>query len=228
LLESGDAEKDNAAAAVLTAELKKLESELKLPELTAAPEDELIAATPLKIAFSLIRVPRSESESGLAAMLLSSEPDLVALPEPMVFPVFGRGRALLALIGAGITEKNIFDAAEFLVGPCSCQVKEQNPGFDLLLSADWQTIVGPDAGPLLASQADAQPPSAQPELVPIPSGAAPAAEPVVAAATPAAASQTTQNVKTPMVWLVGGLAVAGILVIALVVASAGGSQARPH
>ena len=29
------------------------------------------------------------------------------------------------------------DLTLFLSGACSCQVKEQNPGFDLLLSADW-------------------------------------------------------------------------------------------
>ncbi|MFT5104551.1 MAG: hypothetical protein ACI9UA_000166, partial [Pseudoalteromonas tetraodonis] len=26
----------------------------------------------------------------------------------------------------------------FLTGACSCQVKAQNPGWDLLLSADWE------------------------------------------------------------------------------------------
>ncbi len=41
------------------------------------------------------------------------------------------------LLGAGITAQNIADAAGFLVGPCSCQLKEFNPGFDLLNMADW-------------------------------------------------------------------------------------------
>ena len=58
--------------------------------------------------------------------------------KPMVFPVFGRGRALWAYIGAGITEENIAEAAQFLIGPCSCQIKRQNPGSDLLLTADWE------------------------------------------------------------------------------------------
>jgi hypothetical protein len=30
--------------------------------------------------------------------------------------------------------------AEFLTGPCSCEVKEMNPGYDLLLSADWKSL----------------------------------------------------------------------------------------
>src|SRR5262245_6504013 len=227
LLESGQAEKDDAAAALLTAELKKLESELKLPELTAAPEDELFAATPLKIAFSLVRVPRTGAESDLVAMLLSSEPDLVTLPEPMVFPVFGRGRALLALIGAGITEKNIHDAAEFLVGPCSCQVKEQNPGFDLLLSADWQTLVrlDSDSAPVLVTQTSSLSPTGQPDLVPIPAGTA--QKPLVAAATPPAPADLVVEIgSAPRVWILGGLAVIGIVVIALAVGLTSGSRAQ--
>jgi hypothetical protein len=56
----------------------------------------------------------------------------------MAFAVFGRGRALFPLIGAGITAENIRDEhARFLIGPCTCKVKEQNPGVDLLFAADW-------------------------------------------------------------------------------------------
>jgi hypothetical protein len=29
------------------------------------------------------------------------------------------------------------EAAEFLNGPCSCELKELNPGMDLLIAADW-------------------------------------------------------------------------------------------
>jgi hypothetical protein len=29
------------------------------------------------------------------------------------------------------------EAAEFLNGPCSCELKELNPGMDLLITADW-------------------------------------------------------------------------------------------
>ena len=89
----------------------------------------------------MLRVPRDDPpSSALVAMLIGSEPDLAERTDPMVFPVFGRGRALLPLIGAGITAKNIHDSAAFLVGPCSCEVKEQNPGFDLLLAADWDDV----------------------------------------------------------------------------------------
>ena len=32
--------------------------------------------------------------------------------------------------------------AEFLTGPCSCEVKEMNPGYDLLLAANWNSLAG--------------------------------------------------------------------------------------
>ena len=49
-------------------------------------------------------------------MLLASEADLNTRKGPLLFPVFGRGRALYALAGAGINEANLTKAAEFLLG----------------------------------------------------------------------------------------------------------------
>ena len=55
----------------------------------------------LKVAFSLQRVSRVDpGETLLAHCLLGTEDDLEDTREPMAFPVFGRGRALLALVGA--------------------------------------------------------------------------------------------------------------------------------
>ncbi|MFM7074107.1 MAG: hypothetical protein ACKO38_20160 [Planctomycetota bacterium] len=148
VLESGDASKNDAAAALLDGELKKLATELKLPELTDLPDDTLFAKTPLKLAFSTLRVPRSEAEGPLVQMLLRSEADLLERDDPMIFPVFGRGRALLPLVGAGITAENIANSAKFLVGACSCEVKELNPGFDLLIAAPWERLLAIDGQPL--------------------------------------------------------------------------------
>ena len=60
----------------------------------------------------------------------------------MAFPVIGRGRVLYALVGKGIFRDTIAMASRFVVGPCSCQVKDQNPGFDLLLAVDWDEKLG--------------------------------------------------------------------------------------
>ncbi len=93
--------------------------------------------------FSSIEVSRDEaSESVLVKMLLGSEPDLAETAAPMAFPVFGRGRVLYALVGAGIKPDMIMKACSFIVGPCACEIKSENPGFDLLLTADWESGAG--------------------------------------------------------------------------------------
>jgi hypothetical protein len=170
LLECGNAEKNQAVAAQLDAQLVELAGKLKLPELTGEPQDNLLSDAPLGVSFSLLRVPRGEAEQALVQMLLGAEPDLAEWDEPLVFPVFGRGRALLPLIGAGITADNIHESAAFLVGACSCEIKELNPGFDLLLTADWNVLLFKESPPPAAVPTA---PPGKPELVAIPSGAAP-------------------------------------------------------
>ena len=167
LLESGDPARDAAAAQVVGQRLAYLTSVLKLPQLD--PQDIAaglvsVPAGGLKVAFSVVRVSRANpAEAVFVNMLLGTEPDLVGLKEPMLFPIFGRGRALYALAGAGINHETIDEAASFLTGRCSCQVKELNPGVDLLLAADWDSLVktSPDAErdrpALLAAVAGAAP-----------------------------------------------------------------------
>jgi hypothetical protein len=171
LLECGDKEQDDVAEKLIREQLERLQKNLELPELTDEPADNLLTTTPLEIKFSLLRLPRSAAEAFLIESLVLSEPDLKERKEPMVFPVFGRGRALLPLVGAGITEANITAAAGFLTGACSCEVKALNPGFDLLLPADWDNLLMLTGnGAYIAGEL---PSSAEPEYVPIPSGSLP-------------------------------------------------------
>jgi hypothetical protein len=145
-LKSGMKSADEAALAKLNAQLEKDSEDLRLPgfdELEVSPD--LLTATKvrLKIQFSVIEIDRTDPEERcLVDMLLNSEPDLRGSSEPLAFPVFGRGRVLYSLVGEGITSDNIRTAAEFITGPCSCQVKELNPGFDLLLQCDWDDMIG--------------------------------------------------------------------------------------
>jgi len=159
LLESGDAEKDRAARELLETELKKLESTLKLPELDAIVSDSsFVPENPveLKLAFSLMRLSRNNvAESLFVDMLLGTEPDLRDYEkEPLAFPIFGRGRVLWALVGKGINTRTIRSACEYLIGPCSCQVKDQNPGIDLLLQAPWEKWIGKTDAELRAPEGD--------------------------------------------------------------------------
>ncbi len=143
LLECGDRKKDESAAALLQRELGKLQKEMKLPGLTNAPEDAISAGgPPLRLRFSWLRLSRTDpAESALVRILRQCQPDAGESQEPMIFPVFGRGRILPALVGADITADNIGQLARFLLAPCTCRFKEQIPGVELLLAANWDSLL---------------------------------------------------------------------------------------
>ena len=146
LLESGDPSADDKAATTLTARLAHLEKNLKLPEISEEDIAQglvLIDPEDLKVKFSLLRLSRKNAaESMFIEMLLSSEEDLrEEKPQPMAFPIFGRGRALYALVGKGINNDTIDAAGTDLTGPCTCTVKEQNPGIDMLMPVAWDELV---------------------------------------------------------------------------------------
>ena len=143
---SGKDDQDSIALATLTEQVARNEKELELPPQDEIEADEFFVEETnieLRLSFSIVTMDRDDPrEKFLLDMLLESEPDLRELDQPMAFPVLGRGRVLYALVGKGIFEDTIAMASTFIVGPCSCQVKEQNPGFDLLLAADWDEKVG--------------------------------------------------------------------------------------
>ncbi len=137
LLASGNPARDDALTNLLSIESKKLQQSLGLPEL--GPEDPPLATDlPLRITFSTLRISRQDpAESMLVKQLLSWHPSLDRETRPMLFPVFGRARVLPPAIGEGINAEVIGTMARLLTGPCSCQIKEMNAGFDLLMSVDW-------------------------------------------------------------------------------------------
>ena len=89
----------------------------------------------------LLRISRNDPrEAWLVRMLMGVEPDLHEfVDQPMVFAIYGRGRALPPYIGKGISRDNMLECLYFVTGACSCTVKEQNPGIDLLVRYDWET-----------------------------------------------------------------------------------------
>jgi hypothetical protein len=149
LVESGDAKKDDAAAQLLTAQLKELEKSIKLPDDADVKEDpdkppvKLLSEVPLKVSFSVLRVSRTDAKENILLGMLLSADDMIAKArrEPVMFPIFGRGRALDAFVGKEITADVIGEVSRFLCGACSCTVKALNPGVDLLFSADWDAIL---------------------------------------------------------------------------------------
>ena len=195
LLESGDTKADDAAAKLLGKELRRAADLVELPPQdpydldyadpydSPTPDDTQPAAPaeaepPAKPSFSMVRLSRSDpAEGDFITMLLTSEPGLAEEKpvRPMALPMFGQGRVLTALIGKGINTDNILEICQFLVGPCSCTVKEQNPGADMLFAVDWASAVTE------GSFADI----AVPELTALPGAAPETVSPAVAVATPA-------------------------------------------
>jgi len=168
-VKSGDSEKDETAFQTLKTQLEKDAEWLKLPtveELEVDPKVVSDTRIKLRIEFSIVSIQRDDpQEQFLLDCLLNSKSDLRSFNEPIAFPVFGRGRALYALVGLGIAEDTIRTASSFVTGPCSCQVKNQNPGFDLLLNRDWDAAVGE----IFISQPVPEPDS-KPVLLTIPPG----------------------------------------------------------
>lgn len=150
-LASGDAEKDAAAVKTLEERLEYLGGVMNLPKLDDQDIKNGLVSVPgdgLRLAFSIVKVKRDDpAEAAFVAMLLASEEDLRGFTEPMAFPIFGQGRALYALVGKGIRAETIDEAAQFLIGSCSCQVKEQNPGMDIAMAVDWRQMVKDQATP---------------------------------------------------------------------------------
>lgn len=161
-LASGDAEKDSATFAILKEQIAKANRTLKLPDMTG---DEALQApdapdvSRLRVEFSVIEVRRDDpAEAMFVRMLLGIESDLPDYDEPMAFPVYGRGRVLYALVGRGINTDTVMKANAFLVGPCACEIKADNPGTDLLMAVNWgegigKTVIGKIDAPPLAGTA---------------------------------------------------------------------------
>ena len=144
LLSGGNPSHDDEAAKFVREQLLMAEDELTLsPQFLGRTDLDELGASPTPD-FSLIRLSRDDpAEEVFVGMLMYSEPGLFEYQEdPMVFPVFGRGRALYALAGRGITRDNIYAACEVTIGPCSCTVKDGNPGVDMLIVADWNDSIG--------------------------------------------------------------------------------------
>jgi len=199
ILLTGSDEAANAAAEkeakTLIADLAAGKVELYLPPvMSETPEDGQDPAGP-RLEMGLVKVARTDAaEKWVVDSLLSLESDLTSeefAAQPMVFAVFGRGRALPPFVGKGITRDNLLECVYFLTGACSCTVKDQNPGMDLLFATDWWSVADKLASDFGAEEGnEAQLGAAQlfPQLM-IPGGEEVAEAPADAGGEP---SETTQ------------------------------------
>ncbi len=145
-LKSGHKEKDEKQLNILKDQLYFLSKNLRLSQsatdVSGNPLDINIINT--GVTFSLVELDRNDpAEAIFIEILLRTEADLKLFKNvPLAFPVFGQGRTLYALVGNGINPKNIETACSAIIGWCSCTIKDDNPGTDLLLTADWNRAIG--------------------------------------------------------------------------------------
>ncbi|HBV65735.1 MAG TPA: hypothetical protein DEF45_22255, partial [Rhodopirellula sp.] len=159
------------ADAALTSSFSWLSTNLELPEGIGLPGSELHSEIPLLLKFSTLEISREDmKESFLINLFSELQPEATRRGEDLIIPVFGRGRALEVIPASVLTTPLVKDLTVFLSGACSCQVKEQNPGFDLLMSVDWNTkLFGKgNAPPPVRSDRDRL--NQKPELLTIPTG----------------------------------------------------------
>ncbi|NBV23391.1 MAG: hypothetical protein EBS05_15915 [Proteobacteria bacterium] len=159
LVESGKQAEDDALAARVEKRLRYLEQVAILQRIDPNDPDSKLGPGPaLRVKFSLMRIPgaavgdpaRSKaaqvnggSDTGAPAETLLLK--MLAGPKPAegladgswLAAVFGRGRVLGAWPAADFGDAEIEEACLFLLGACSCQVKRQNPGWDMLMNVNW-------------------------------------------------------------------------------------------
>jgi hypothetical protein len=139
LVESGDQAADDAAATALEKRLKYLEQVAEIPSIDPNdPTSKLGPGPKLQVKFSMLRVAQGDArEAVFVKMLAGAKADPSLSSGPWLAAVFGRGRVLGAWPAKGFGKEQVDEVCLFLMGACSCQVKNLNPGWDLLVTADW-------------------------------------------------------------------------------------------
>lgn len=205
LVESGNAEADEAMAKQLTTRMAELEKTEKLPVIDPNdPSSQLAPGPELKIKFSLLRVSRKAPEEQVFLHMLAGPNGFDTLPEAQPFAslLFGRGRVLGVWNPEKLSDELINEASRFLLGACSCEAKHLNPGWDILMRFNWEAELEKvaqrriAAGELPASAAAAAP--VMPERVTY---------------TPASATATPPALRTPAVKLPNWLIVTGLAAV---------------
>ena len=142
MVRGGDASADKAFEARLRKRLDYLQSVAAIPPQDPFdPESRLGPGPELKVGFKIVAIDRRDrAEQMFLKMIVGPDGESFLESDlPFAAPVFGRGRVLGAFTAEQLDEEGIDELSLFLLGACSCQVKAQNPGWDLLLDTDWDT-----------------------------------------------------------------------------------------
>jgi hypothetical protein len=130
-----------------TVEIERIEQRLKFLEQVAAlpiqdpndPDSQLGPGPPLRLKFATLRLRRDDpAETALLRMLAGPKGKVDPGSTSFVAAVFGRGRVLGAWPLTLLDDASLEEACMFLVGRCGCRMKNENPGWDILLNVDWE------------------------------------------------------------------------------------------
>ena len=208
-----DAKQAERAIALLRAQFPLLTEEIPLPLGVGLPGSELLSTVPLAVQFSALEIDdQLVAEAAFRRQILSGHSTAIADHETLIVPVFGRGRAFTVFTAETLDAEAIAETTRFLCGACSCQVKQGNPGFDLLLEVDWEQRLwgqgdAPDSVLSKTTSTAMTAPDEQPALVAIPPGAA---QP----ANPRTEESTSPKEHSPrFFWFTGGLAACVLLIM---------------
>ena len=184
------------------AEVARIEKRLRFLEQVAAlpiqdpndPDSQLGPGPPLRLKFATLRVRRDDpAEAVLLKMLAGPKAGIDPAATSFAAPVFGKGRVLGAWPLALLDDATLEDASMFLVGRCGCRIKNENPGWDLLLNVDWTKALA------AASAAHTQEAGVD---VPVRAQAPPPDTTAVVVATPAKPESATAAPNPPAIpWL---------------------------
>jgi hypothetical protein len=171
LLKSPDEDRNESVRKMIKAQTAELATKLVLPDGIGLPGSELHSEVPLFLKFTSLELDREDAREQFLVKLFSGfQSQAFAEKQPLVVPVFGRGRALEVIPANQLDAKLFEELTMFLCGACSCQVKESNPGFDLLLSADWNRELFGENGVLPPPPKTVADQGQAPKLLPIAPG----------------------------------------------------------
>ena len=133
-----------AAADRMEKRLRYLEQVIALPPQDPNDPDSQLGPGPaLKLKLTLMRVSQTDATEKLFCAMLAGKKCAATLAKGDAFaaPVFGRGRVLGAWPMAELDDTALEDITMFLTGRCSCRVKNESPGWDVLLKVDWDSAL---------------------------------------------------------------------------------------
>lgn len=165
---------EKAAAERIEQRLRFLQNVAALPiQDPNDPDSQLGPGPPLLLRFTTLRLNRLDpAESLLLKMLAGPNATFDPATTGFAAAVFGRGRVLASYALPELDDPSLEEACMFLIGRCSCRVKDQNPGWDILMNVDWDqalkkaiTTPSPPAASANATAPVAAEPKASPEPV---------------------------------------------------------------